>query len=109
MGIDQKNLVLHFNPRFDARGDKQKIILNSKRDSVWGAEKRESVFPFKEGSDTKVRLSWEGQDQCWMGVKWQHCSYWTHPINLQKMQEVVSDGLMCLCVFAIMVAHSMKD
>ncbi|CAI9585507.1 unnamed protein product [Staurois parvus] len=59
MGIDQKNLVLHFNPRFDANGDKQKIILNSKQDSVWGAEKRESFFPFEDGSDIKVCFKFE--------------------------------------------------
>ncbi|CAI9534636.1 unnamed protein product, partial [Staurois parvus] len=49
LGTDAKNLVLHFNPRFDALGDKHKIILNSMVDNVWGAEHRKSFFPSRRG------------------------------------------------------------
>ncbi|XP_077323568.1 galectin-1-like [Lithobates pipiens] len=50
LGKDEKNLVLHFNPRFD----EHKIILNSRVDNVFGEELKESVFPYQEGSDIMV-------------------------------------------------------
>ncbi|XP_073447526.1 galectin-1-like [Aquarana catesbeiana] len=52
LGTDEKNYVLHFNPRFDYSQDKKIIILNSMVDDVFGEEQRESCFPFQEGSDT---------------------------------------------------------
>lgn len=58
-GKDENNLVLHFEPRFDFRGDKHKIVLNSRVDSVWGQEQRESFFPFQEGSDTTAGFQFE--------------------------------------------------
>ncbi|XP_073447676.1 galectin-1-like isoform X2 [Aquarana catesbeiana] len=59
LGTDGKNLVLHFNPRFDIFGDDRKIILNSLKDGVWGEEVKESFFPFQEGSDTVVCIQFE--------------------------------------------------
>ncbi|XP_077323565.1 galectin-1-like [Lithobates pipiens] len=59
LGTGDKNYVLHFNPRFDALNTKNTIILNSMVDNVWGAEKREEVFPFQEGSDTTVCFQFE--------------------------------------------------
>ncbi|XP_077330618.1 galectin-1-like [Lithobates pipiens] len=55
LGKDEKNIVLHFNPRFDER----KIILNSMVDDVYGEELKESVFPFQEGSDITVYFQFE--------------------------------------------------
>ncbi|PIO15166.1 hypothetical protein AB205_0203590, partial [Aquarana catesbeiana] len=54
LGKDEKNLVLHFNPRFDVLKDDRMIVLNSMVDNVYGEELRESFFPFQEGSDTTV-------------------------------------------------------
>ncbi|XP_077323566.1 galectin-1-like [Lithobates pipiens] len=59
LGKDEKNLALHFNPRFDDRGDNRKIILNSMVDDVYGEELREKFFPFQEGSDTTVCFQFE--------------------------------------------------
>ncbi|XP_077323567.1 galectin-1-like [Lithobates pipiens] len=55
LGKDEKNLVLHFNPRFDER----KIILNSMVNDVFGEELKESVFPFQEASDIMVCFQFE--------------------------------------------------
>ncbi|XP_077323560.1 galectin-1-like [Lithobates pipiens] len=59
LGTDEKNFALHFNPRFDIFGDNRKTILNSLKDDVWGAEVKESFFPFQEGSDTAVCFHFE--------------------------------------------------
>ncbi|XP_073447417.1 galectin-1-like [Aquarana catesbeiana] len=59
LGKDEENYVLHFNPRFDFFEVKKMIILNSMVDGVWGAEERESFFPFQEGSDTTVCFQFE--------------------------------------------------
>ena len=54
LGKDGNNLCLHFNPRFNAHGDTNTIVCNSKDDGAWGAEQRESVFPFQPGSVVEV-------------------------------------------------------
>uniref|UniRef100_A0A8D0H0T9 Galectin n=1 Tax=Sphenodon punctatus TaxID=8508 RepID=A0A8D0H0T9_SPHPU len=54
LGKDANNLALHFNPRFDAHGDVRTIVCNSKKGEEWGAEHRESQFPFQEGSSVEV-------------------------------------------------------
>lgn len=50
LGKDSNNLCLHFNPRFDMHGDINTIVCNSKDGGAWGAEQRESAFPFQPGS-----------------------------------------------------------
>ncbi|XP_040216065.1 galectin-1-like [Rana temporaria] len=59
LGKGEKNVVLHFNPRFEALKDDHKIILNSMVGDVYGEERRESFFPFQEGSDTTVSFQFE--------------------------------------------------
>ncbi|XP_073447423.1 galectin-1-like [Aquarana catesbeiana] len=59
LGTDEKNLVIHFNPRFDCHGDKRTIVLNAMKDGVYGAELRETAFPFQDGSDTMVCFQFE--------------------------------------------------
>ncbi|XP_055279841.1 galectin-1-like [Moschus berezovskii] len=57
LGKDNNNLCLHFNPRFDAHGDINTIVCNSKDAGAWGAEQRESAFPFQPGSVVEVCVS----------------------------------------------------
>lgn len=54
LGKDSNNLCLHFNPRFDAYGDANTIVCNSKDGGAWGAEQREPAFPFQPGSIVEV-------------------------------------------------------
>ncbi|CAI9553935.1 unnamed protein product, partial [Staurois parvus] len=35
LGTDEKNLVLHFSPRFDYEGVQLMIVMNSMVDNVW--------------------------------------------------------------------------
>ncbi|CAI9598544.1 unnamed protein product [Staurois parvus] len=59
LGKDAKNLVIHFDVRFDFQAEKRILSLNSMEDGVWGEELREKVFPFKEASDTMVCFQYE--------------------------------------------------
>lgn len=54
LGKDSDNLCLHFNPRFEAHGDVNTIVCNSKDGGAWGEEHRESTFPFLPGSVMEV-------------------------------------------------------
>ncbi|XP_069437682.1 galectin-1 isoform X1 [Ovis canadensis] len=62
LGKDDNNLCLHFNPRFEAHGDINTIVCNSKDGGAWGAEQRESAFPFQPGSVAEVCVSFNETD-----------------------------------------------
>ncbi|XP_020634041.3 galectin-1-like [Pogona vitticeps] len=62
LGQDESNLILHFNPRFDFRGDIRTIVCNSKADGDWGTELRESRFPFQQGEETKLCVSFDAEE-----------------------------------------------
>ncbi|XP_034968323.1 16 kDa beta-galactoside-binding lectin [Zootoca vivipara] len=55
LGQDCDNIALHFNPRFDCKGDVNTIVCNSMENGEWGEEQREADFPFEQ--DGKVQLS----------------------------------------------------
>lgn len=54
LGKDDNNMCLHFNPRFNIHGDINTIVCNSKDGGAWGAEQRETAFPFQPGSVAEV-------------------------------------------------------
>ncbi|XP_023574713.1 galectin-1 [Octodon degus] len=60
LGKDSNNLCLHFNPRFNAHGDTNTIVCNSKDGGAWGAEHREPAFPFQPGSVVEACVSRQG-------------------------------------------------
>ncbi|XP_006118988.2 galectin-1 [Pelodiscus sinensis] len=57
LGKDPSSIVLHFNARFDVHGDVRTIVCNSKDKGEWGAEQRESAFPFQEGSQVEIFIT----------------------------------------------------
>ncbi|XP_048358436.1 galectin-1 [Sphaerodactylus townsendi] len=57
LGKKDDQLILHFNPRFDAHGDVRTIVCNNKSGSQWGKEQRENTFPFQEGSVAEIIFS----------------------------------------------------
>ncbi|XP_073468587.1 galectin-1-like [Aquarana catesbeiana] len=59
LGKDDKNIVIHFDSRFDHGKDKRTIVLNSMVNGVYGEEQRESFFPFQEASDTRICFQFE--------------------------------------------------
>ncbi|WP_395225028.1 hypothetical protein, partial [Salmonella sp. SKLX105020] len=62
LGKDSNNLCLHFNPRFNAHGDANTIVCNTKEDGTWGTEHREPAFPFQPGSITEVCITFDQAD-----------------------------------------------
>ncbi|XP_072276343.1 galectin-1-like isoform X2 [Pyxicephalus adspersus] len=59
LGKDPANYLIHFNARFDLHGDSHKIVCNSKEANAWGAEQREDIFPFQEGSETTICFKYD--------------------------------------------------
>ncbi|XP_048869559.1 beta-galactoside-binding lectin-like [Brienomyrus brachyistius] len=57
LGYGEENIALHFNVRFNQHGDHRTIVFNSKHAGSWSSEQRESNFPFKEGEEFKVYIS----------------------------------------------------
>ncbi|XP_075276925.1 16 kDa beta-galactoside-binding lectin isoform X3 [Opisthocomus hoazin] len=57
VGKDSSTLMLHFNPRFDCRGDVNTIVCNSKEDGMWGEEDRKADFPFQHGDKIEMCIS----------------------------------------------------
>ncbi|XP_061475364.1 galectin-1-like isoform X2 [Rhineura floridana] len=62
LGHDGSDLILHFNPRFESHGDVRTIVCNSKAGGAWGMELREAVFPFQQGEETKICVSFDGEE-----------------------------------------------
>ncbi|XP_051568171.1 16 kDa beta-galactoside-binding lectin-like [Myxocyprinus asiaticus] len=56
VGHDTEAVALHFNPRFNQRGDSNIIVCNSKQGG-WGDEHRENCFPFQQGEEFKATTS----------------------------------------------------
>uniref|UniRef100_A0A8C9JWE1 Galectin n=1 Tax=Panthera tigris altaica TaxID=74533 RepID=A0A8C9JWE1_PANTA len=86
LGKDKDNLCLHFNPRFEAHGDVNTIVCNSKDAGAWGAEQRESAFPFHE-----VCISF---DQADLTVKLPdgHTFKFPNRLNLEAISYLAADG-----------------
>ncbi|XP_053526052.1 galectin-3 [Artibeus jamaicensis] len=49
------DVAFHFNPRFN-ENNKRVIVCNSKLNSSWGREERQSVFPFESGKPFKIQV-----------------------------------------------------
>ncbi|XP_015270485.1 PREDICTED: 16 kDa beta-galactoside-binding lectin-like [Gekko japonicus] len=62
IGRNSSDLILHFNPRFDSHGDTRTIVLNSMACGDWGEEFRPSFFPFQQGQETTVSISFDKKE-----------------------------------------------
>ncbi|TRZ01335.1 hypothetical protein DNTS_022007 [Danionella cerebrum] len=56
IGHDSDNIALHFNPRFHHEGDTNTIVCNSNQGG-WGSEHREHCFPFQQGEEFKLSIT----------------------------------------------------
>ncbi|MEE6519417.1 hypothetical protein FKM82_031232 [Ascaphus truei] len=59
IGQDSSNILLHFNARFDLHGDQRTIVCNSKEADTWGAELRETAFPFQQGEGATICFEYQ--------------------------------------------------
>ena len=93
LGKDGDNLCLHFNPRFEAHGDVNTIVCNSKDGGAWGEEHRESAFPFQPGTVTEVCISF---DQADLTIKLPDGYTFKFPnrLNLEAISYLAADGDM---------------
>ncbi|XP_063166100.1 16 kDa beta-galactoside-binding lectin-like [Candoia aspera] len=62
LGKDCDNLVLHFNPRFDCKGDVNALVCNSKRAGAWEGEERPPDFPFHQNCEIQITFSFTDHD-----------------------------------------------
>ncbi|XP_032746538.1 galectin-1, partial [Rattus rattus] len=91
LGKDSNNLCLHFNPRFNAHGDANTIVCNSKDDGTWGTEQRETAFPFQPGSITEVCITF---DQADLTIKLPDGHEFKFPnrLNMEAIDYMAADG-----------------
>lgn len=91
LGKDSNNLCLHFNPRFNAHGDANTIVCNTKEDGTWGTEHREPAFPFQPGSITEVCITF---DQADLTIKLPDGHEFKFPnrLNMEAINYMAADG-----------------
>nr|XP_020660915.1 16 kDa beta-galactoside-binding lectin-like [Pogona vitticeps] len=91
LGKDCDNLVLHFNPRFDCKGDVNTIVLNSRKEGTWEEEKRESHFPFEQDSNTMVTFTFDANE---IKVKLadEHELCFPNRLGLDNIEYIAVDG-----------------
>ncbi|KAM4531660.1 lectin, galactoside-binding, soluble, 2a [Odontesthes bonariensis] len=56
IGLDQQNITMHINPRFNAHGDENAVVCNSYEGGNWCEEHREGGFPFQQGEEFKILI-----------------------------------------------------
>ncbi|EHB02181.1 Galectin-1 [Heterocephalus glaber] len=91
LGKDNNHLCLHFNPRFNAHGDTNTIVCNSKDGGAWGAEHREPAFPFQPGSVAEICVSFDQTD---LTIKLPDGHEFKFPnrLNLEAINYLAADG-----------------
>ncbi|KPP66735.1 galectin-1-like [Scleropages formosus] len=62
IGHGEDNIALHFNPRFNYQGDNHVIVFNSRHGGSWSEERRENHFPFEQGEEFKVTISFNNEE-----------------------------------------------
>uniref|UniRef100_A0A3P9MC42 Galectin n=1 Tax=Oryzias latipes TaxID=8090 RepID=A0A3P9MC42_ORYLA len=59
LGLNDQNIALHLNPRFDVWGDKDTIVLNSVEKGKWKAEVQPGGFCFFRGESFKIIIKFK--------------------------------------------------
>ncbi|XP_010611577.1 galectin-1 isoform X1 [Fukomys damarensis] len=87
LGKDNNNLCLHFNPRFNAHGDTNTIVCNSKDGGAWGAEHREPGG----GRGLEICVSFDQTD---LTIKLPDGHEFKFPnrLNLEAINYLAADG-----------------
>ncbi|KAG5841649.1 hypothetical protein ANANG_G00168880 [Anguilla anguilla] len=57
VGHSKENIALHFNPRFHWGADRQTTVMNSCKDGRWQEEVKERNFPFRQGKEFEVTIT----------------------------------------------------
>ncbi|KAG5854002.1 hypothetical protein ANANG_G00032840 [Anguilla anguilla] len=91
VGQSEDRIALHFNPRFDCHGDHCTIVCNSKQDGCWNSEHRESNFPFQQGEEFKVSISFDN-DQFRIKLSNGHVFHFPNRLGDDKYKHITIDG-----------------
>nr|XP_056700940.1 16 kDa beta-galactoside-binding lectin-like [Euleptes europaea] len=62
VGSDASNILLHFNPRFDSGKGIGTIVCNSLKNQEWGEAQKNSLFPFQQGKEAKLSISFDAKN-----------------------------------------------
>ncbi|XP_015270506.1 PREDICTED: 16 kDa beta-galactoside-binding lectin-like [Gekko japonicus] len=91
LGSDGSNLLLHFNPRFDNQGDFRTIVCNSRQDREWGEAQRDDRFPFQQGEEAMIWISFDAKN---MTVKMseEHEIKFPNRLGLERIEFLSVDG-----------------
>ncbi|XP_010892190.1 beta-galactoside-binding lectin [Esox lucius] len=57
VGNSENDIALHVNPRFAAHGDTRVVVCNSYQGGNWCEEQREGGFPFNQGEEFKINIT----------------------------------------------------
>ncbi|XP_071769109.1 lectin, galactoside-binding, soluble, 2a [Centroberyx gerrardi] len=57
IGPNETDIAMHMNPRFSAHGDERAVVCNSYQEGVWCEEHREGGFPFNQGEEFKIVIT----------------------------------------------------
>lgn len=62
IGPNETDVTMHINPRFNAHGDENTVVCNSCQGGNWGEEVRQGGFPFKQGEEFKIVITFNPEE-----------------------------------------------
>ncbi|XP_075880111.1 lectin, galactoside-binding, soluble, 2a [Nelusetta ayraudi] len=62
LGPNETDVTMHINPRFNAHGDENAVVCNSCQGGTWGEEVRQGGFPFKQGEEFKIVITFNPEE-----------------------------------------------
>ncbi|KAM5235464.1 galectin-3, partial [Ctenodactylus gundi] len=85
------DVAFHFNPRFN-ENNRRVIVCNTKVDNNWGAEERQTVFPFESGKPFKIQVLVEANHYK-VAVNDAHLLQYNHRMkNLREINKLGISG-----------------
>uniref|UniRef100_A0A4W3GNI2 Galectin n=1 Tax=Callorhinchus milii TaxID=7868 RepID=A0A4W3GNI2_CALMI len=60
LGKDDRNIALHFDPRFNFLGGIKKIFMATRNDGEWGHQHQDDNFPFYWGKQVEIMIAFLG-------------------------------------------------
>ncbi|XP_060094710.1 16 kDa beta-galactoside-binding lectin-like [Heteronotia binoei] len=90
-GSDASNLVLHYNARFNSEGDFKTIVCNSMKDRKWGEPRRDDQFPFQQGKEAMIWVSFDAKNVT-VKVYETHEIKFPNRLGLERLEYLSVDG-----------------
>ncbi|KAM3864232.1 lectin, galactoside-binding, soluble, 2a [Diretmus argenteus] len=100
IGPNEKDIVLHMNPRFNAHGDEKAVVCNSYVEGKWCDEHREGGFPFNQGEEFKLTISFT-PEQFVVSLSDGSAIHFPNRLAAEKYQFISFDGNVRITSFEI--------